>query len=320
MLLALARCAPVDVLNATVPTSGLTIQHDISYGQAARLKLDVYRPTNAAGLPVVVFIYGGSWNSGSKAMYPFVAATMARRGAVVVVPDYRLYPQVTYPAFLRDCAEAVAWTQAHIAEIGGGGGLFLMGHSAGAYNAAMLGLDPTWLSAAGADPALISGVIGLAGPYDFLPITDPEIVPVFPNAGPDTQPITYAGAGKPPLLLLTGQDDTEVRPRNTAALAARIQAKGGIAATHYYPGLGHIGLVIAIAPILQWRAPVLRDIMAFIHAHAAPPPQAAPPSQRSGSVPKAQRSGSLPKTAASTALMRRMVWHRGRAKDRAAPG
>ena len=286
MLLALARCAPVDVLNATVPTSSLTIQHDIAYGPEPRQKLDIYRPMDAAGLPVVVFIYGGSWNSGSKSMYPFVAATIARRGVIVVVPDYRLYPQVTYPGFLRDCAEAVAWTQSHSSDIGGSNTLFLMGHSAGAYNAAMLGLDPSWLYAAGGDPAKVTGVIGLAGPYDFLPITDPEIIPIFPHADPDTQPITYASSGKPPLLLLTGEDGKEVRPRNTAALAARMQAAGGEAATHYYPGLGHIGLVIAIAPILQWRAPVLRDVMAFIRGHTHTAPKSGPPSLPGSGVPK----------------------------------
>jgi acetyl esterase/lipase len=267
LLMLLARCAPVDLLNATVPTSGLSITRDIAYGPGPRQALDVYRPEHASGLPVVVFIYGGSWRSGSKAMYPFVAATMARAGAVVVVPDYRLYPQVTYPDFLRDCAAATAWAQAHAAAFGGSRAVFLMGHSAGAYNALMLGLDPQWLRDAGADPAAIAGVIGLAGPYDFLPITDPEIVPVFPDPTPATQPVTYAGPGKPPLLLLTGDKDTEVRPRNTAALAAAEASAGGQVETKYYKGIGHIGLIISMAPVLQWRAPVLRDVMAFVHAH-----------------------------------------------------
>ena len=270
--LALARCAPVDVLNATVSRQGLVITHDISYGPGPRQQLDVYRPANARNLPTVVFIYGGSWNSGSKAMYPFVAATLARAGAVVIVPDYRLYPQVTYPDFLTDCALATAWTQAHAVSLGGSADVFLMGHSAGAYNAMMVGLDGSWLRHAGGNPAAIAGIIGLAGPYDFLPITDPDIIPIFPQAGPATQPITYAGAGNPPLLLLAGQDDTQVRPRNTKALAARVAAAGGQVEAIYYPGIGHIGLVIAIAPILQWRAPVLRDVLAFVRSHTASQP------------------------------------------------
>jgi acetyl esterase/lipase len=276
LLLSLAACTPAQILNSTIPEGGLTITRDVPYATLPRGTLDIYRPTQAAAdLPVVIFFYGGSWNSGSKTIYPFLAATLARTGAVVVVPDYRVYPQVTYPAFLRDCARATAWVQTHPQQTGAGR-LFLMGHSAGAYNALMLGLDPAWLLAGGADPARIAGVIGLAGPYDFLPITDPEIIPIFPHAGPDTQPITYASAAAPPLLLLTGNDDHQVRPRNSTALAAAVTATGGHAEVKIYKGLGHIGLVTAIAPPFQWRAPVLHDIVTFLRRTPSPTPRAVP--------------------------------------------
>jgi acetyl esterase/lipase len=259
-----SACSPVQLLNATVPKSGVVITRDIAYGKLPRQTLDIYRPvhTNAA-TKLVVFLYGGAWNSGSKAMYPFVAATLARAGIAVVVPDYRLYPAVKYPDFLRDCAQAVAWTQAHPAQTATGR-LFLAGHSAGAYNAAMLALDPTWLRAAGADPGAIAGLIGLAGPYDFLPITDEAVKPIFPHAGPDTQPITYASRAAPPTLLLAGTDDRQVRPRNSIALAHRLTAAGASATLILYPGIGHIGLITAMAPAFQWRAPVFADVVRFI--------------------------------------------------------
>jgi acetyl esterase/lipase len=269
--LILSACSPAQLLNATVPEGGLTITRDIAYGTLPRESLDIYRPRGVTpATPVVVFFYGGSWNSGSKTIYPFVAATLARAGMVVVVPDYRVYPAVTYPGFLHDCAQAVAWTEDHPAQTGSGP-LFLMGHSAGAYNAAMLALDPTWLRSAGARQDRVAGLIGLAGPYDFLPITDPEIIPIFPHAGPDTQPITYAGPHAPPALLLAGTDDETVRPRNSQALAAKLKANGDDATLLLYKGLGHIGLVTAIAPAFQWRAPVLRDILEFIRRVAAAP-------------------------------------------------
>jgi acetyl esterase/lipase len=152
----------------------------------------------------------------------------------------------------------------------------------------MLGLDPAYLQAAGSNPSRLAGVIGLAGPYDFLPITDPEIKPIFPDADAATQPITYARAGAPPLLLLTGTDDKQVKPRNTKALAARTRELGGSAETRIYPGIGHIGLVTAIAPIFQWRAPVLHDVMGFIDAHASmrKAPALQPASQTISAVPK----------------------------------
>lgn len=264
----LAGCAPVDVLNATVPTGGVAVTRDIPYGREARQRLDVYRPDGGGvGRPVAVFLYGGGWRTGSKADYLFVAEALARRGVIVVVPDYRLYPEVRFPTFLRDCAAAVAWTLARAPALGGDSRrVSVLGHSAGAYNAAMLALDPAFLAAVGADRADLAGVAGLAGPYDFLPITDPDIVPVFATVddGPASQPISYVDGRNPPLLLLTGDADDTVNPRNTASLALRVRAAGGRVQATLYPGLGHIGIVIAFAPLFRDRAPVLEDVLGFV--------------------------------------------------------
>ncbi len=229
--------------------------------------LDIYRPARPGTYPVVVFFYGGAWTGGSKSMYPFVAATLARHGLVVVVPDYRLYPAVRYPTFLQDCAQAVAWTDAHMAEIDGDPSrLFVAGHSAGAYNALMLALDPALLAAAGTSRDRLAGAIGLAGPYDFLPMTGNTRKVFGPAAtDPATQPVTYATAHSPPLLLLAGTADTTVRPRNTQSLATHIRAAGAQAETQFYTGVGHIGLILAMAPLFQSKAPVLKDILAFIN-------------------------------------------------------
>jgi acetyl esterase/lipase len=233
--------------------------------------LDVYRPDVARGAaPLIVFLYGGSWRTGSKSLYPFVARPLAQRGAVVVVPDYRLYPDVRFPAFLEDNADAVRWAMAHARELGADPArIVVLGHSAGAYNAAMLALDPRWL---GADRGRLAGVIGLAGPYDFLPITDPDIIPIFATVGdgPASQPITYVDGSNPPMLLAAGTDDTTVAPRNTERLAARIRERGGPVATKFYPGIGHIGLITAFAPLFQRRAPVLDDVCAFVQELAPP--------------------------------------------------
>jgi acetyl esterase/lipase len=269
--LALSACSPANLLNATVPTAGVTITHDVAYGPDPRQKLDIYQPSAPQpGNPGVVFIYGGSWNAGSKATYPFVAATLARKGVLVFVPDYRLYPHVTYPAFLQDCARATVWAQTHATTYGGrADDMFLMGHSAGAYNAAMLALDPVYMQQAGGNRDSLRGMIGLAGPYDFLPMVDPEVIAVF-NGGkndPATQPITYVDGHAPPLLLLAGTDDTTVYPKNTVNLAAAVRAKGGSVEDHIYPGVGHVGLVISIAPIFQGKDTALTDTLAFIARH-----------------------------------------------------
>ena len=222
---------------------------------------------------MIVFFYGGSWKAGNKKMYPFVAATLARHGAVVVVPDYRLYPQVRFPAFLADCADATAWTFAHLGQIGGDPDrVFLMGHSAGAYNAIMLALDPHYLAAAGTSRNLLAGAIGLAGPYDFKPLQEPDVSAVFGaiRNDPSGQVISFADAHAPPLLLLAGTADMQVKPRNTTALAARLRQAGRQVEERLYPGVGHIGLVIALAPLFQGKAPVLADVDAFVAGHRRP--------------------------------------------------
>ena len=274
----LAGCAPVEVLNLTIPQTGLTIVRDVPYvsGLLAgdpRLKLDVYRPNALAGpLPVVVFVYGGAWRHGDKADYLFAAAALARAGSVVLVPDYRLYPQVGYPDFLTDCARAVAYAQTAAATWGGDPDrLFVVGHSAGAYNVAMLALDRRLLDAAGGSRDRVDGFVGLAGPYDFAPIQDRDARAVFgPVADdPSGQPITYADGANRPMLLLAGTADETVMPRNTTALAAAIKAHGGPVVAKLYPGVGHVGVVLALTPGFQSRAPVLADIQSFI---ASTPP------------------------------------------------
>lgn len=268
LLAVVPGCAPTDLLNRTVARDGLTEQRDIAYGALPRQAMDVWRPSGGgANLPVVVFFYGGSWQAGRRADYPFVAADLARRGHVVVVPDYRLYPEVRFPAFLQDAAAAVAVARRRARDWGGDPDrVVLMGHSAGAHIAAMLALDPRWLAAAGDSRDRLAGAIGLAGPYDFLPITGRTIREVFANAADlrDTQPISFADRHAPPLLLLHGSDDTTVLPRNSQVLAERISRDGGRAEVKLYEGVGHIGIVLGFSRLFRDRAPVLDDSAAFI--------------------------------------------------------
>lgn len=260
---------PIDLLNRTIGISGLDAMLDISYGAAPRDRIDFYRPRGASHLPVIVFFYGGSWQWGHRRDYRFMAALLAKRGFLVAVPDYRLYPDVKFPDFLHDCAAATAFVINHAAEYGGNPGeVFLVGHSAGAYNAVMLGLNPNYLADQGCTASRLGGVAGLSGPYDFLPIRAPDIKAIFSRADDITltQPVAFARDNAPPLFLAHGGADTTVLPRNTTMLAARIRARGGVVETKIYPKLGHTGILLAALPLLSWRAPVLRDMLAFIAA------------------------------------------------------
>ncbi len=262
--LAASACSPVKILNSLAPAR--LVADGVAYAAGERHLLDVYAPEGPGPFPVVVFLYGGAWDSGERGIYRFLGGALASHGLVVVVPDYRLYPAVRFPAFLQDNAAAVRWTRDTIAQYGGDPAtLYVMGHSAGGYNAAMLGLDNEWLGQVGMARADLRGVIGVSGPYDFVPDTD-ELRDIFGPANllPQRMPITYADGREPPMLLLTGTADTTVRPGNTERLAARIKAAGGVVEARYYDGVDHIEIIGAVGAPLRFLAPTLRDSLAFM--------------------------------------------------------
>ena len=270
----IAACSPLALINTFTPADTYRAQRDIAYGALERQRLDVYVPARQPrNAPVILYFYGGNWNSGAKADYQFVGEAFASRGFVTVIADYRLYPQVRFPDFLHDSARAFAWAHANIAGHGGDPArIFVGGHSAGAYNAAMLAFAPAYLNAAGVAPGAIKGLFGLAGPYDFIPLTGEVTKAVFgfPDTPRDTQPINFipptTGTRLPPVLLLTAPDDTVVKPGNSARLAAKLRGAGGMVKEISYAKLDHRGIAAALAAPLRGLAPVLDDIAAFANA------------------------------------------------------
>ena len=259
-------------LNATARDGGVVATRNVEFDPMHALALDVYRPADAHGAPVVVFFYGGSWKSGKRQWYRWAGEALARRGLVVVIPDYRKWPQVRMGGFMRDAANAVAWAHAHAGDYGGDpGALFVMGHSAGAHLGALLATDGRWLHGVGMRRSQLRGFIGLAGPYDFLPLTDPDFIDMFGHDHAEqlaSQPVHFVDGRAPPMLLLQGTDDDLVAPRNAGALGDAVRQAGGSATVDMIPGVGHVTLLLAMSRPLRARAPVLEEVSGFIRAHA----------------------------------------------------
>lgn len=288
-----AACSPLGALNGLnrlTPGDGGVKQlvDGAAYGPDPRQRLDVWAPGRApeqsgAKLPVIVFFYGGSWNSGLRDGYGFAARALAARGFVVVVPDYRLVPQVRWPAFVEDGAAAMRWTLANIAGHGGDPArIAVMGHSAGAHIALLLALDRRWGVA-----DHIKAAVGLAGPYDFLPFVAGGAADKALGTAADlkeTQPITFARPDAPPLLLLHGETDTTVLPRNSQRLANAVTDLGGRAEVRIYPDVGHIGILLALSKPFRGKASALVDASTFLAGVLDPPsvpvPAPVPPPQR----------------------------------------
>jgi acetyl esterase/lipase len=263
-----SACSQLAFLVANVPASFGAYKRatNLAYGEAARQKLDVYTPRKASNRPVVVFWYGGSWTSGNKGDYKFVAAALAERGFVTIVPDYRLAPLVKFPEFMQDGALAVAWAQQHAAEFGGDPKrIVLMGHSAGAHMAALLALNPVFLEQAGAHHNWIRGLIGLSGPYALVPNTE-ALHTIFssPFTRADWQPVEFVTSSAPPTLLFHGTDDNLVYISHAEKLRDALQLAGVPVETEFMAHRGHADTVAAFAWAARNRGPVLDHSVKFI--------------------------------------------------------
>ncbi len=257
-------------------TRGVELVHRETIGDSLQQKIAVYQGAgDDSPKPVIVFFHGGSWRSGDPDDYGFVARALVPEGFTVVLAGYRLVPGGEYPAMLKDTAAAIAWTERHISRYGGDpGNIFIAGHSAGAYNVVQVALARQWLGGEGLDPAIISGVIGLSGPYDFLPLDSDSTKAAFGDSSDleATQPINHIRGDAPPMLLIHGDKDTLVEPRNTRDLSAAITKAGGSVSSAYFMQMDHNAPLLALAS--PWRKggdreSVLEAILGFTASVAA---------------------------------------------------
>ena len=269
-------CSPAGLLNSVSRISGdgarLAVK-GAAYGPNARHRLDVWVPRgkSSQSLPVVVFFYGGGWNMGERGDYGFAGRAFAAQGFVAIVADYRLVPDVRFPAFIQDGALAVKWARDNAALHGGDPKrISLAGHSAGSHIAAMLSLDRHYLRDAGVDPGVIRAAALLSGPYDFYPFTEPrgrDAMGNWPRPA-ETQPISFARADAPPMLLIHGTADTVVRPHNSERLAAKLRQLGAPVTLRLYPGKSHIDTIKSLSPTFRGATPALADSLVFLRANS----------------------------------------------------
>lgn len=276
MLITSTACSPIKLLNAVVPEDAYQLHSDVAYGDLSRQKLDIYIPkqtvSNITPKKVVVFFYGGSWDSGNRGDYKFVGEALASQGFVVVIPDYRVYPEVLFPAFMTDPALAARWVKDHIQQYQGDTQqVFLAGHSAGAHIAVMLGVNAEYLAKQSLKPNDFAGIIGLAGPYDFLPLKSERLKTIFGSDSQPgsnqwkSQPINFVDGKNPPMLLAVGKKDGTVWPRNTYNMAEKIKMNKGSVKVVEFESYGHIDMVAKLAKPLRGDGELLKAVADFIN-------------------------------------------------------
>ncbi|MEJ7777647.1 MAG: alpha/beta hydrolase [Sphingomicrobium sp.] len=280
--MAMTACSPARLLTnfdrLTSPGNARQVAHSVPYGSGARQSLDVWAPRRRDGqqLPVVIFFYGGGWSEGAAADYGFAGAAYAANGFIAVVPDYRLVPSVRFPAFVEDGALAVKWVRDNIGDYGGDPDrVTIAGHSAGAYIGAMLTLDQSYLRKVGVDPKIVRAAALMSGPYDFHPFTEPRGRNAFGawTNPAQTQPITFARADAPPMLLMHGTTDRVVMPYNSKRLTERLTQLGAPVTLRMYSGVNHIDTVTSLAAAFRGRTPALAESSQFLLENSRPQAQ-----------------------------------------------
>lgn len=272
-----SACAPVKILNSFVPESGYELVSAIEYGSHKRQKLDIYLPKDvknssekfSASRSVIIFYYGGNWDSGERADYKFAAEAFTSLGHIVVIPDYRLYPDVLFPGFMADPASAAKWVKQNIKKYNGNTDkIFLAGHSAGAHIAVMMAVNPEYLAIELLKPKDFAGVIGLAGPYDFLPLKSKTLSIIFGSEAGQwkSQPIHFVDGKNPPLLLAYGKKDDIVWPRNSINLAKKVKENNGLVQLVEFESYSHVDMVAKLAKPLRNNPELLKTIAQFIES------------------------------------------------------
>ena len=266
-LLVLSACSPRLAVERWVLGERVVRSGEIAYGPDERQRLDVYRPYPAVtNAPIVVFMYGGRWKYGSKNDYLLIGNSFARHGWITVIPDYRVFPQELFPAWVEDGADAVRWTLDNIAAYGGDASrVFVVGHSAGAHTAALLALDDRYLRNVGVAAGDIAAFVSIAGPVDTT-WTAPDVQRLMgpPTGWPNSYPSSHLNGTKPPLFLMHGDADDVVTVGNSVRLARRIAERGGCAPLQVYRGIGHVDIAVALGLPAAVGAPVLEDLARFM--------------------------------------------------------
>ena len=264
----LTACGALQIMSDTSPSGHFTKSSDIRYGAAERNFLDYYEPLDVASdAPLIIFFYGGGWRDGNRTEYEFAASALTKAGFRVVIPDYRLYPEVSFPAFMTDAAAAVSWGVNHAnSSQEQNAAVYLVGHSAGAHIAALLATDQHYLAQESVPASALAGLVALSGPYDFLPIESGYLLDVFPeDSREDSQPINFVTAQTPPVLLIHGEEDELVESGNTERFAAALRQAGVPVTVKLYPETGHAAVAAAMAPQLDFIADTLKDTVDFIN-------------------------------------------------------
>lgn len=266
----------LSILNSVSPSGGVGVTKDILYGDKPLQDLDIYYPKPLAqamqassnikhSYPMIVFVHGGSWESGNKEQYAFVGQSLAQAGYITAVINYRKAPEHVYPDYVEDTAQAIAWSYNNAADLHADPQRFaVIGHSAGAFNAIAAVANEDFLAPYNVSPSDISAVIGIAGPYSYDFRQYGGSTAFADDATPDeVMPDRHIKGQQPPYLFLTAENDKVVHERNTIKMTQALRDYGAAVETSEIKGASHATSIAAMASPLRW----LNDVRVQVLSH-----------------------------------------------------
>ncbi|MBB3107876.1 acetyl esterase/lipase [Psychrobacter luti] len=270
------------IVNGITSNGGVGVSKNILYGDEPNQDLDIYYPKpltkamksknvtddNAINdsYPMVVFVHGGSWESGNKDEYAFVGQSLAQAGYVTAVINYRKAPEHVYPDYVQDAAQAIAWSYNNAKSLHADPKrLAVIGHSAGAFNAVAAVANEDFLAPYGVKPKDIAAVIGIAGPYSYDFRKFSSRTAFGPDETPETvMPDRQIKGKQPPYLLLTAEKDKVVHVTNTIKMTQALKVAGVKVETGEIAGASHATSIGAMAPPLRWVNDVRAQVLSYL--------------------------------------------------------
>lgn len=265
------------IVNGLTASGGVTVSRDILYGDEATQDLDIYYPKPLARAmkaqkaitttyPMVVFVHGGSWETGNKEEYAFVGQSLAKAGYVTAVINYRKAPEHVYPDYVEDTAKAIAWSYQNAPSLyADPQRLAVIGHSAGAFNAVAAIANEDFLAPYGISPDDIKAVVGIAGPYSYDFRKFESASAFAADATPDeVMPDRQIKGSQPPYLLLTAENDNIVYDTNTIKMTQALKDRGVTVENGVINGASHATSIGAMAPPLRWVNDVRAQVLSYL--------------------------------------------------------
>ncbi|WP_227691766.1 alpha/beta hydrolase [Psychrobacter immobilis] len=275
--------SPLAVVNGITSSGGVGVSKNILYGDEPLQDLDIYYPKALAqamqaqsatkdavindSYPMVVFVHGGSWESGNKEQYAFVGQSLAQAGYVTAVINYRKAPEHVYPDYVEDAAQAIAWSFDNATSLHADPKrLAVVGHSAGAFNVVAAVANEDFLAPYGIKPKDIKAVIGIAGPYSYDFRKFDSATAFAADATPDeVMPDRHIKGEQPPYLLLTAENDKIVYATNTIKMTKALKKAGVTVENGEIEGASHATSIGAMAPPLRWLNDVRAQVLTYLN-------------------------------------------------------